>query len=66
MSPTLLSGRSSQSSANQAISPFGDHPPRSIAYRDTEHYQVTKAFLEHADRMLRELFREDDGAGSAD
>lgn len=39
---------------------FGDHPPRPIAYLDTEHYQVTKAFLEHPDRMLRELMREDE------
>ena len=45
---------------------FGDYPPRSIAYRDTEHYQITKAFLEHPDRMLRELLRADDDAGSAD
>jgi hypothetical protein len=28
----------------------------------TEHYQITKAFLEHPGRMLRELFREDTAA----
>ncbi len=39
---------------------FGDHPPRPTAYQDTEHYQITRAFLEHPDRMLRELLREDD------
>ena len=39
---------------------FGDHPPRAIAYEETEHYQITKAFLEHPERMLRELFRGDD------
>lgn len=39
---------------------FGDHPPRPVEYRDTEHYQITRAFLEHPDRMLRELLREDD------
>jgi len=26
-----------------------------LAYRDTEHYQVTWAFLENPERMLREL-----------
>jgi predicted ATPase len=35
--------------------------PAPIAYHETEHYQITKAFLEHPDRMLRELLR-DDGA----
>ena len=39
---------------------FGDHPPRPIAYEETEHYQVTKAFLEHPARMLRELLRDDE------
>jgi predicted ATPase len=34
---------------------FGDGEPRQLAYRDTEHYQVTRAFLEHPERMLREL-----------
>jgi predicted ATPase len=38
---------------------FGEHAPQAIAYGATEHYQVTKAFLEHPQRMLRELFRED-------
>lgn len=38
---------------------FGEHPARPVAYADTEHYQITKAFLEHPARMLRELFRED-------
>jgi predicted ATPase len=39
---------------------FGDHPPAPIAYRETEHYQLTRAFLEHPERMLRELCRDDD------
>ncbi|MGE0353404.1 MAG: AAA family ATPase [Gemmatimonadales bacterium] len=37
---------------------FGDHPPRPVAYTDTEHYSVTRAFLEHPERMLRELLRD--------
>ena len=27
-----------------------------IAFEETEHYQVTRAFLTHRERMLRELF----------
>lgn len=38
---------------------FGSHRPTPVAYRETEHYQVTKAFLDHPDRMLRELLRDD-------
>lgn len=38
---------------------FGDHGPRPVAYEDTEQYQITRAFLEHPDRMLRELLREE-------
>jgi len=30
-----------------------------IEYEDTEHYEITKSFLENPGRMLRELFRED-------
>lgn len=30
-----------------------------IEYRDTEHYQITKAFLVNPERMLRELFQDD-------
>ena len=29
---------------------------RAVDYKDTEHYQVTKAFLESPDRMLAEIF----------
>ena len=32
----------------------------SVEYEQTEHYEITKAFLENPDRMLEELFREDD------
>jgi predicted ATPase len=38
---------------------FGDGPPQVLAYRDTEHYQVTRAFLENPERMLRELMTEE-------
>jgi predicted ATPase len=38
---------------------FGDGPPQPLEYRDTEHYQVTRAFLENPERMLRELMREE-------
>jgi hypothetical protein len=34
---------------------FGTHLPRRVQFRDTEHYQVTRSFLEHPDRMLREF-----------
>ena len=30
-----------------------------MAYEDTEHFVVTRAFLEKPERMLAELFRED-------
>jgi predicted ATPase len=38
---------------------FGDGPPQPLEYRDTEHYQVTRAFLENPERMLRELMKEE-------
>jgi hypothetical protein len=34
-----------------------------IEYNDTEHYQVTKTFLANPDRMLRELFQDDQHDG---
>ena len=33
---------------------------QNVGYEQTEHYEITKAFLENPDRMLNELFREDD------
>lgn len=33
-----------------------------VSYRDTEHYAVTKTFLQDPDKMLRELFADIDGA----
>lgn len=32
----------------------------SVKYEETEHYEVTKAFLDNPDRMLKELFRGDE------
>lgn len=39
---------------------FGEHALTTTAYAETEHYQVTKAFLENPERMLRELLRGDE------
>ena len=33
---------------------------REVAYRDTEHFRVTHAFLSRTKQMLKELFREDE------
>ena len=33
-----------------------------VAYRDTEHYQITRRFLEAPERMLELLFEEDEEA----
>lgn len=30
-----------------------------VAYEETEHYEITRSFLENPQRMLRELFRDD-------
>jgi predicted ATPase len=38
---------------------FGEEELKPVAYFDTEHYQVTKAFLDRPERMLHELLRED-------
>jgi len=39
---------------------FDDDGIAPVAYEDTEHYQVTKAFLANPRRTLDELFRDDD------
>lgn len=38
---------------------FGAGTPEPIAFEDTEHFQITKAFLDNPERMLRELLRDD-------
>ena len=37
---------------------LGDGPIHPVDYRETEHYQITKDFLDHPERMLRVLFDE--------
>ena len=39
---------------------FAEQELRRIGYFDTEHYQITKAFLDRPERMLNELLRADD------
>ena len=41
---------------------FHDQGLRPVAYTDTEHYVVTRAFLGNPERMLRELLDEKDGS----
>jgi predicted ATPase len=41
---------------------FAEHALTTTAYLETEHYQITKVFLENPERMLRELLRADDSA----
>jgi predicted ATPase len=38
---------------------FGAEAIHQVEFTETEHYQITKAFLDHPARMLRELFRSD-------
>ena len=39
---------------------FSENGIQSIGYRETEHYQVTRSFLENPERMLRYLFDKTD------
>lgn len=39
---------------------FGDGGIKEIAYEETEHYQITNYFLQYREKMLQELFREDE------
>ncbi len=43
-----------------AIYLLADGPPRLVAYRDTEHFTLTHAFLNRTDQMLRTLLKPDD------
>jgi predicted ATPase len=45
---------------DSVIYSFDRVPIERIKYEDTEHYQITKQFLNRTERMLEELFREDD------
>jgi predicted ATPase len=49
-----------------AIYLFAEKELARIAYPDTEHYQITKAFLERPERMLNELLRTDDPSDAGD
>lgn len=39
---------------------LGEGPIRPVEYRETEHYQITKSFLDSPERMLRILLRQDE------
>jgi predicted ATPase len=41
-----------------SILQFGSGPITPIEYRETEHYVVTRAFLEQPDQMLRAMMKE--------
>lgn len=45
---------------NSLIYHLTDHGTRVVAYRDTEHYSVTKAFLNNPEKMLGVLMEESD------
>ncbi len=42
---------------NARIFMFGDDAIREVAYEETEHYRVTRDFLEHRETMLHELLQ---------
>ncbi|KAA8746937.1 AAA family ATPase [Paenibacillus sp. UASWS1643] len=37
---------------------FDDNHIQEVVYEDTDHYQITRSFLENRDRMLNELFKD--------
>jgi predicted ATPase len=41
---------------------FDNSPLREVSYKDTQHYFITKRFLDAPEQMMEELFREDDEA----
>jgi predicted ATPase len=49
---------------NALIYEFSASGIRPIAYRDTEHYRVTHAFLSRPEQTMRLLFKEDDASES--
>ncbi|MFM8398301.1 MAG: ABC transporter ATP-binding protein, partial [Pirellula sp.] len=36
---------------------FGEQGVRAVAYKETEHYRVTRSFLESPERMLSHLLK---------
>ena len=54
---------------NSQIFSFGEDGIRPVEYKDTEHYQITKLFLDSPERMLKHLFAapaEDEAKASPD
>jgi len=37
---------------------FDSAPPAEVPYEETPHFQITRGFLEHRERVLEELFRD--------
>jgi predicted ATPase len=46
---------------NAVIYSFDSDSVERVRYEDTEHYQITKSFLNRTDKFLEDLFRDDDG-----
>ena len=44
---------------DSTIYQFGGSGIREIEYRDTEHFRVTRAFLESPERMLKQLLTDE-------
>jgi len=44
---------------NSRIYLFSETGIRQVNYEETDHYQVTKDFINHREQMLRVLFEED-------
>jgi predicted ATPase len=45
---------------NAGLFNFDCVPVERVRYEDTDHYQITKAFLNRTDKVLEELFRDED------
>ncbi|MBD8033412.1 MULTISPECIES: AAA family ATPase [Solibacillus] len=45
---------------NAVIYQFDEHGIEQVEYEQTEHYQITSYFLKHREKMLKELFEEDE------
>lgn len=43
---------------------FDDKGIQEVAYEDTEHYQITSYFLQHREKMLHDLFMEEEDEGT--
>ena len=45
---------------NAVIYQFDKHGIEQVEYEQTEHYQITSYFLKHREKMLKDLFEEDE------